>query len=147
MFQWGVLPLPLLYLSAYFHRQRETYYALLMAVSEQGNWREWLLFFLRGVAEQAGDAITRARRLQDLQRLWYEQLRAGKATSLMLGVMNRLFEQPILAANDIVDGFDVRHQTAMNTLRRLEATGIVQEMTGQQRHQRYLAGDILKALE
>jgi hypothetical protein len=35
----------------------------------------------------------------------------------------------------------------MNTLRRLEATGIVQEMTGQQRHQRYLAGDILKALE
>jgi Fic family protein len=106
MFQWGVLPLPLLYLSAYFHRQRETYYALLMAVSEQGKWREWLLFFLRGVAEQAEDAITRARRLQDLQRLWYEQLRAGKATSLMLGVMNRLFEQQMILWTDLT--FDIK---------------------------------------
>jgi len=147
MIHWNLLPLPLLYLSAYFHRHRETYYDLLMAVSEQGRWREWLLFFLRGVAEQAEDAIARARRLQDLQRLWYAQLQAERATSLMLGVMNWLFEQPILAANDIVERFDVRHQTAMNSLRRLETMGIVQEMTGQQRHQRFLAIEILKTLE
>jgi Fic family protein len=118
-----------------------------MAVSEQGNWREWLLFFLRGVAEQAGDTIIRARRLQDLQRLWYEQLQAEKATSLMLGVMNRLFEQPILAANDIVERFDVTHRTAMATLRTLEDIAILSEVTGKQRHQRYVATQILAILQ
>jgi Fic family protein len=147
MIHWRVLPLPLLYLSAYFHRHRETYYDLLMAVSEQGNWREWLLFFLHGVAEQAGDAITRARRLQDLQRLWYEQLQVEKATSLMLGVMNWLFEQPILAANDIVERFDVTHRTAMATLRKLEDLAILSEVTGKQRHQRYVATQILAILQ
>lgn len=34
--QWGLLPLPLLYLSAYFHRCRQDYYDLLLGVSERG---------------------------------------------------------------------------------------------------------------
>jgi Fic family protein len=71
---WDLLPLPLLYLSAYFERYRSGYYDLLMAVSQRGDWREWALFFLRGVAEQARDAITRIKGLQDLQIAWRERL-------------------------------------------------------------------------
>ena len=147
MIHWQLLPLPLLYLSAYFHRHRETYYDLLMAVSERGSWREWLLFFLRGVAEQAEDAIGRARRLQDLQRVWHEQLQAARATGLMHSMMNLLFERPILAANDIIERCSVSHQTAMQTLRRLESLNIVKEVTGQQRNQRYLAVEIFQVLQ
>ncbi len=72
--QWILLPLPLLYLSAYFEEKRERYYDLLLAVSERGAWEEWLSFFLRGVAEQAQDAIQRAQALQDLQQRWHAQL-------------------------------------------------------------------------
>ena len=118
-----------------------------MAVSVHGAWREWLLFFLQGVAEQADDASQRARSLQDLQRSWDERLQAGRATGLMHRVMNLLFERPILAANDIVERFEVTHQTAMQTLRRLEAMGVVQEMTGQRRNRRYLADEILAVLQ
>ena len=62
---WNLLPLPLLYLSAYFERRRQDYYNLLLGVSERGAWHEWVMFFLRGVAEQAVDANNRAKRLQD----------------------------------------------------------------------------------
>ncbi len=64
---WELLPLPLLYLSAYFERHRSTYYDLLLAVSQRAAWREWVLFFLNGVLEQARDASDRARRLNDLR--------------------------------------------------------------------------------
>ena len=37
---WNLLPLPLLYLSAYFERQRQEYYDLLMAVSQHSTWRD-----------------------------------------------------------------------------------------------------------
>ena len=147
MIHWELLPLPLLYLSAYFHRHQDTYYDLLMGVSERGNWREWLLFFLSGVAEQANDAGTRARRLQDLQRTWTEQLQAERATSLMFAVMNSLFEQPIVAANDMIAQFEVTHRTAMATLRKLEELSILREVTGKQRNQRYVAVQILDALQ
>lgn len=46
---WGLLPLPLLYLSAYLERHRQQYYDLLLAVSERGDWLSWLVFFLRSV--------------------------------------------------------------------------------------------------
>jgi Fic family protein len=42
--QWDLMPLPLLYLSAFFHRHRQDYYERLMAVSERDAWRDWILF-------------------------------------------------------------------------------------------------------
>src|SRR5215469_1592607 len=48
----GLLPQPLLYLSAFFERHRSEYYRLLLEVSQRGNWLEWITFFLRGVSEQ-----------------------------------------------------------------------------------------------
>jgi Fic family protein len=43
---WGLLPYALLYLSAFFERNRDAYYDLLLAVSQKGAWNEWLSFFL-----------------------------------------------------------------------------------------------------
>jgi Fic family protein len=70
LIEWGLLPFPLLYLSAFFERYRQTYCDCLQAVSERGAWREWLLFFLKGVAEQSRDACRRAKELQDVQINW-----------------------------------------------------------------------------
>ena len=61
-----VLPSPLLYLSAYFERDRDEYYDQLLRVSATGDWQAWIRYFLRGVAEQASDALIRSRRLRDL---------------------------------------------------------------------------------
>ena len=55
----GVLPTPLLYLSAYFESTRQEYYEHLLRVTHDGEWEAWLVYFLRGVAEQAEDAIRR----------------------------------------------------------------------------------------
>lgn len=96
---WKILPLPLLYLSAYFERLREEYCDLLFAVSERGTWNEWIAFFLRGVAEQSRDASGRAKRLQDLQGDWRRQVQQARVTDLLHGLIDFLFEQPILAAN------------------------------------------------
>jgi len=143
---WNLLPLPLLYLSAYFEKNRNDYYDLLMAVSEQGKWRQWLLFFLSGVAEQARDAISRVKRLQDLQLEWRTKLQQARVSGLILGIMDKLFEKPITSAVDVVSQFNVTHRAAMQALQRLEKINILREISGRQRNRLFLALDIIQSV-
>ena len=64
LLEWGLLPKPLLYLSAFFEANRSEYYDRLLAVSTAGDWHGWTKFFLAGVASESADVIDRARRLQ-----------------------------------------------------------------------------------
>ena len=61
-----VLRQPMLYLSLYFKHHRQTYYELLSGLRENGDWEEWLLFFLEGVTQTAERAASTARQLLDL---------------------------------------------------------------------------------
>ena len=73
----GVLPSPLLYLSAYFETTRDEYYARLLGVTERGEWEEWLTYFLRGVVLQSDDAVDRIQRIDDLFSQWKQGLPPG----------------------------------------------------------------------
>ena len=65
----------------------------------------------------------------------------------MHSLMNLLFEQPIPAAQDLFEQFDVTHRTAMASLRKLEDLSILTEVTGKRRSQRYVATQILETLQ
>lgn len=144
---WNLLPLPLLYLSAFLEKHRQEYYDLLMAVSARGAWYEWVSFFLRGVMEQARDAVGRAKQLQDLQSLWRTQYQRARGAGLLLGIVDELFAVPVLAPRQVAKRMHVSHQAVMQTLRRLEHDQILKETTGRQRNRLYVAPEILKVLE
>jgi Fic family protein len=147
MIHWGLLPLPLLYLSAFFHRYRERYYALLMAVSQRGEWHAWVSFFLDGITSQALDAVSRARQLQDLQRTWHAQLQDQGATGRMLGAVDLLFENPVVTAQDLMEKLDITHQTAMRILRQFEELNILMQIGEGQRYRRYLAKSVMSVVQ
>ena len=94
--EWGLLPLPLLYLSAYFERDRQSYYTRLSAVSRAGAWREWLAYFLAGVREQSQDAVLRLRKLIELREVWRKLLSKSKASASALLLVDELFRTPII---------------------------------------------------
>jgi Fic family protein len=144
--EWGLLPLPLLYLSAFFEKNRDAYYDGLAAVTRHGAWREWVAYFLSGVREQSGDAVVRMRALVDLSAQWKVELRAAKATPLMKLIIQSLVGQPQITATDVIKQFAVSQPTANKTLKRLEATGILIEQTGRKWGMTYVAPDVLKIL-
>lgn len=124
---WNLLPLPLLYLSAFFERYRQDYYDLLLAVSERGAWREWVMFFLHGVAEQARDAITRAKRLQDLQLEWRQRLTQARASTLLLRLADSLFESPLLTIPQAERILGVTYRSAQRNVEKLVEADILQQ--------------------
>ena len=70
----GVLTTPLLYLSAYFERDRQRYYDELFNVSVTGDWERWLTYFLEGVYRESLDVLERIRRVRSLREEWRELL-------------------------------------------------------------------------
>jgi Fic family protein len=143
---WDLLPLPLLYLSAFFEQHRREYYDLLRSVSEKGAWQEWVAFFLRGVAEQARDAGARAKRLQDLQREWRERLVRVRGTALLLRLIDSLFISPVLTIPQAQRLLAVTYRSAKANVDKLVQAEILKQTGESSYGKMYLAPEILEAI-
>jgi Fic family protein len=119
---------PLLYLSAFFERERAEYYEGLASVSREGSWIEWIRFFLRGVAEQAADAVDRATRLGALRDEFRHRLQAPRGSALPLELVDRLFVRPVLTVPEAQRILKVTHRAAGMNVKKLVDAGILSEM-------------------
>jgi Fic family protein len=142
----GVLPAPLLYLSAYFEVTRQEYYARLLAVTEKGQWEEWLHYFFRGVTGQAEDALGRIQRIDALLVRWREQL-AGASSKLPWLALDRFTENPFWTVNGLAARLGVAFTTAQRAIDQLESAGVVVLATEAKRNRVYCARAILDILE
>lgn len=53
LWKQGLISKPALFLSTYLERTRLQYFRKLFYISEKDAWEDWILYFLKGVAEQA----------------------------------------------------------------------------------------------
>jgi len=128
-----VLEKPLLYLSAYFERNRSEYYERLLKVSTKGEWSEWILFFLRGVLEQATDAFKRSKQLLDLQQLYHDQVKSRRS-ALQIQLVDLLIERPVITTVFISKHFNVTYAAAKNNIDKLIKLGILRKLSGVKPH-------------
>jgi len=139
----GRLDAPILYLSAYFERNRDLYVDLLLHVSQTGEWLPWIDFFLRGVLESSEEAVRQATDLLALRQKYHRQFQTGRSSALLIRLIDRLFQAPsitIRAAADLLGG---TQQAASNNIRRLQDEGVLRETTGRRRGQIFLATEIM----
>lgn len=142
-----MLPSPLLYLSAFFEATRDEYYKQLYNVSSAGTWREWLIYFLNGVAVQSEDVLSRAERINDLLNQWKIQV-ASSASSVPVAIVEYLAVNPYFTTNKIKEALSIpAYSTAQRAIQKLEAAGIVKQTTENKRGKVYCATEILKILE
>lgn len=147
LIEWGLISQPLLYLSAFFESHRLEYYDRLLAVSQHGEWENWLFFFLRGISSQSLDAIGRIERLGTLRAVYRDRLGSERAASRLLKTLDVLFERPILSIRQLQEALGVPYHTAQRYVKRLEEIGILKEITGQARNRLYRAEKILQMYE
>ncbi|MCW3099575.1 MAG: hypothetical protein JWL77_5193 [Chthonomonadaceae bacterium] len=138
---------PLLYLSLYLKSNREIYYQLLQKVRMEGDWEEWLLFFLTGVAETAEQATGTAQaifRLIDTERSMIEAM--GRVAGTILRLHHWMQKKPMFSIAEASLSLKISTQTVINSLERLKSLGIVREITGRQRNQVFIYDTLLKLL-
>jgi Fic family protein len=146
MREWDLMTQPLLYLSEYFERRKPEYMDRLLAVSQDGAWRDWIIFFLTAVSEQSTDAFKTVTKLVDLREDWRRRYQTGRTPAHLLPTVDRLFAQPIISAPRLAENLKLRPEQALRVINRLEQDGILTEITGRKRDRLYAASQIVDLL-
>ncbi|TLM78036.1 MAG: Fic family protein [Actinobacteria bacterium] len=139
----GRLAQPLLYLSAFFERNRGEYYDALQAVRTDGDWKGWLLYFLRGVEEVARRSVRQAYDLMEVR----ERLRAVSGSAKATALVDELFLSPYLDVATAARLLKVSDPTARKAVERLVAAGALIEVTGRTWGRIYECRPIMDVLE
>lgn len=144
----GVLRRPLLYLSDYLKRHRQTYYERLQAIRDGGDWEGWIDFFLHGVREVAREAAATARetqRLRDTHRALIGERIPGTPTGLIL--LDQLFERPMITVNAAAEIIDRSYPVANDLVGTFEEIGLLREVTGQRRNRVFAYQPLLELFD
>ena len=143
----GYLTHPLLYLSDYFAEFRQTYVDALLGISLNGEWEQWIQFFLTAVADVAIDALDRVEKLLGVQSKYQDRMKAERTSGAAFQIIDRLFEIPLITAPIIQNLLGVSNQTAQGHIRRLANAGILAGSDSRAHPRIYLAPEILQVIQ
>ena len=142
----NALPGPFLYLSAFFEASRRDYYDALRAVTEEGDWDQWLDYFLTGVIRQSEDALLRAERINVLIGNWQGKI-AGQSPAVAHQLAGLLAGNPFITVRHAEALLGVAFNTASKAIRLLESSGIVRQVGDARCDRVYVAKELLEILE
>ena len=120
----GLLELPLLYLSREIIATKDEYYRNLLAVTADGAWEQWLLYFIEQVRRSGQRTLELVRSLTSLHSDLTELTRTvtGTANADLASV---LMEQPYARTRDVIAQCSVSRPTATNWLKQLVAADVL----------------------
>ena len=143
----GVLSKPLLYLSLYLKRNRDTYYEYLQRIRTDGAWEEWLEFFLDGVIEVADSATDTTKRIiQMVERDRQKLTNLGRGSSTALRIHEFVVRYVVLGIPRTATLLNLSEPTISNGVHRLQDAGILREATGRRRGRLYVYDEYLQLL-
>ncbi|MEM2111792.1 MAG: Fic family protein [Candidatus Bathyarchaeia archaeon] len=123
----GILERPVLYLSEYFLKNRETYYdALDEYHSDRGDVSTWLDFFLDGVAIIAKAAIDTSRKINTLRSRDIAKIQTlGRRARTGMTVLENLYKLPIVSVRKIEEWTGLSRPQANELVKKLVEIGIL----------------------
>ncbi|HOI60435.1 MAG TPA: Fic family protein [Candidatus Pacearchaeota archaeon] len=135
---------PTLYLSAFFEKNRTSYYDSLNMVRKNNDLEQWIKFFLNGVIYTANDAINVFKDIIDLRQKYEQKIlslgvRAKNAQKLLL----YMFSHPIINVKIVETTLNISNNNANRLIKSFVDLNILKEATGYSRNRLYSLNDYL----
>jgi len=145
----GVLDKPLLYLSAFFEKNKSLYYDNLTFVRTRNDMQQWLKYFLVGIEEtasQASDTLGRILQLKvSTEKTIGENFGRRAPTAYLL--LNHLFKEPVISVDAAVKVMKTTYRPANALVAMLQQHNILEEITGQSRNRLFVFAPYLRIFD
>lgn len=143
-----VLRKPLLYLSDYFKRNRQTYFDRLNLLRERDDVEGWLEFFLQGITETSERAVETARKIIMLRDYGIKQIaKLGRSTEKGMNLYDYLFQTPMVRVKDVERILNIKNPNALVIVSKFVDLGILRELTGFKRNRVFSFADYIALFE
>lgn len=127
----GLLDLPILYLSRFITHNKAKYYDLLQAIrdkkSNDKNWREYVIFMLRGIEETSLETIKIVNGISKLMQEYKQILRPAFGHIYKHELLNNLFFHPYTKVEYFENEMQVRRKTACKYLDKICELGLLKK--------------------
>lgn len=141
----NILHLPLLYLSAYFEKNKSNYYDNLSRVREKSDMLQWLKYFLIGVEQTSKEAVFKLSEVIELKKNLESEIHKtwGRRTQSALILLNHLFNNPIVTVKDTQEVCSLSKKAAGDLIQGFQNSNILHELTGQSRNRIFIFNSYL----
>ncbi|MCD4742902.1 MAG: Fic family protein [Desulfobacteraceae bacterium] len=142
----GILDKPLLYLSAFFEKNKTLYYDNLTFTRTKNDLDQWLKYFLTGIIETAENSVSTLKKITDLKaRIENEKiLTMGKRAKKGIELIHQLFRKPVVTVKQVQKMTKLSPKAANNLVQKFMEQKILVETTGYQRNRIFIFEEYLR---
>ena len=113
-----------MYLSRFIIQKKNEYYRLLQDIRDNGNWEEWILFMLQGVAQTSKETIELIQSIRTLMQDYKIKIR-NNYKFYSQDLLNNLFFHPYTKIEFMEKDLRIHRQTASKYLDELVEGGFL----------------------
>lgn len=145
----GLLDKPLLYLSAYFEKDKGLYYDNLSNVRTKNDLLQWLKYFLVGIEQTSAVAVKTLSGIMTLKESIEKDIHAtfGRRSNSALILMDELFKNPVTTVEQAAGICKLSFKAANDLIGLLNRKLYLKELTGQSRNRIFMFEPYLKIFE
>jgi Fic family protein len=144
-----ILNKPLLYLSAFFEKNKSLYYDNLTRVREKNDLLQWLKYFLIGVEQTASQSVETLGKVLELKQQVENEMHSklGRRSAKGFLLLNALFIHPVMSVSVIEKKCGLSKKSANELAVAFEKQGWLKEVTGQTRNRVFVFEPYLNLFE
>ncbi len=124
----GVLERPMFYMSEYLEENRQQYYQSLSLISQNGDWQQWIEFFLTALKQQTKKNISKAKDIQNLYNSFCEKFQKSTKSQYHKAALDVFFRRPITNSVFFAEKTGINANTARNLLKKLEKDLLIKKI-------------------
>lgn len=144
----GLLRSPCLYLSAFFEKNKSSYYEALSGVRDQNDLSHWLKFFLNAVIQTTENGIETFQNILILsKKIDGKILKMGRRAERGRDFIQFLYKKPVVTASDVTKNLEITLKSAISLIDEFIKVDILKEVTGGQRNRVYEFSDYLSLFD
>ena len=121
------LDTPILYLSSYIIKNKELYYELLLDVTKNENWEDWIIYVLKGVEATSKETIIKIKQIKSLLDGTIERVKRQASKIYSKELVETLFVNPYCKVEFLINSIGVERKAASRYLHQLVDIGILEE--------------------
>ncbi len=147
LMEQGFISKPIIYISYFLKKNQIEYYDRISEVRRNGNYEQWISFFLEAVSAAAKDSLDTVEKLNALHEQNIEKLpKTSRSNDNVRKLFDYIEQYPIIDIKKTSEVLQISYNTVSSAVKKLEQIGILKQTTNASRNRVFSYEDYLHIL-